>query len=224
MERPAPRSRLFFIWATLHKSSPAAATDDDLTESTFSVPNSGHSMTHTNTMRWFSSWTNRAWALSIVSALQKEPLELTGVDAGLQQPGDFWLDFSEADMRARFELLDRLNRTVGGVPFQVMDPPELKCYLPGIGPALVGSGFCPLDGNADPLMLLHGLHAGLRHKGAEVITSVDVAQICYDAEKGVFIGIGSDIAVALALNAAERGMKVALADTDRRLLAATEKR
>ncbi len=36
---------------------------------------------------------------------QKELLELTDVDAGLQQPGGFWLGFSDADVEARAELL-----------------------------------------------------------------------------------------------------------------------
>lgn len=52
----------------------------------------------------------------------------------------------------------------------------------------------------------------------------DTARILRQADMtgkvAVLIGIGSDIGVALALHAAERGMKVALADTDRRLLAA----
>jgi glycine/D-amino acid oxidase-like deaminating enzyme len=128
-------------------------------------------------------------AVKLWPALQKELLELTGVDAGLRQPGGFWLGFSDADMKARFDLLDGLNRTVGGIPFQIMDPSELRQYLPGIGPSVVGGSFCPLDGDANPLTLLNGLHAGLRHKGAEVITGVDVAQIRYDANNGLFESI-----------------------------------
>jgi glycine/D-amino acid oxidase-like deaminating enzyme len=131
-------------------------------------------------------------AAKLWPALQKELLELTGVDTGLRQPGGFWLGFSDADVRARFDLLEGLNRTVGEIPFQIMDPSELRHYLPGIGPAVAGGSFCPLDGDANPLMLLHGLHAGLRHKGAEVITGVDVAEIRYDADNGLFEAVASD--------------------------------
>ena len=125
-------------------------------------------------------------AVKLWPALQKELLEMTGVDAGLRQPGGFWLGFSDADMRERFDFLDGLNRAVGEIPFQLMGRSELRQYLPGIGRAVVGGSFCPLDGHANPLLLLHGLHAALRYKGAEVITGVDIARLRYDAENGLF--------------------------------------
>jgi glycine/D-amino acid oxidase-like deaminating enzyme len=131
-------------------------------------------------------------AVKLWPALQRELLDLTGVDASLRQPGGFWLGFSDADMRARFDLLEGLNRQVAEIPFQIMDRSELRQYLPGIGPAVVGGSYCPLDGDANPLMLLHGLHAGLRQKGAEVTTGVDVAQIRHDADNGLFEAVASD--------------------------------
>ena len=131
-------------------------------------------------------------AVKLWPGLHKELLELTGVDSGLRQPGGFWLGFSDADISARAALLERINGEVGDIPFQIMDPSELRRYLPGIGPAVKGGSFCPLDGDANPLMLLHGLHAGLRHKGAEVITGVDVAQIRYDADNGLFDVVAGD--------------------------------
>lgn len=131
-------------------------------------------------------------AVKLWPALQNELLELTGVDAGLRQPGGFWLGFSEADMTARFNLLDGLNRMVGDIPFKMMSASELRQYLPGIGPAVVGGSFCPLDGDANPLMLLHGLHAGLHKKGAEVISGVDVVQVRYEERNGLFEAVAGD--------------------------------
>lgn len=131
-------------------------------------------------------------AVKLWPALQKELSELTGVDVGLQQPGGFWLGFSDTEMRARFDMLERLNQQVGEIPFQIMDRSELAQFLPGIGPAVAGGSFCPLDGHANPLMLLHGLHAGLRHMGAEVIAGVDVEQIRYDAASGLFDVVARD--------------------------------
>ena len=125
-------------------------------------------------------------------ALHKELLELTGVDSGLQQPGGFWLGFSDAEVKARAALLEKIDRAVGDVPFQMMEPSELRQHLPGIGPAVVGGSFGPFDGHANPLMLLHGLYAGLRHKGADVITGVDVADIRYDADSRQFEAVASD--------------------------------
>lgn len=138
----------------------------------------------------YAAWSRDA--LKLWPELQSELSELTGVDAGLEQPGGFWLGFSEADVRAREELLARIDREVGGIPFKMMDPFELRQYLPGLGPAVVGGSFCPLDGHANPLMLLHGLHAGLKRRGADVITGVDIASVSHDRDSGSFEAVASD--------------------------------
>ena len=138
----------------------------------------------------YASWSRDA--LKLWPNLQKELVDLTDVDAGLEQPGGFWLGFNDADVRARADLLERIDREVGGIPFKMMDPTELRQYLPGIGPAVVGGSFCPLDGHANPLMLLRGLHAALRHRGADVITGVDIAEIRHDPAKGSFEAVSQD--------------------------------
>ena len=138
----------------------------------------------------YASWSRDA--LKLWPALQSELFELTGVDCGLRQQGGFWLGFSDAEIKARFELLDGLNKAVGGIPFQFMDPSQLREYLPGLGPAVVGGSFCPLDGHANPLMLLQGLHAALKQKGADMINGVDVAEIRRDPASGLFEILSSD--------------------------------
>lgn len=138
----------------------------------------------------YASWSREA--VRLWPALQKDLLERTGVDAGLQQPGGFWLGFSEADVSARSELLESIKRQGCEIPFQIMDRSELQGYLPGLGQAVVGGSFCPLDGHANPLMLLHGLHAALRHSGAEVISGVEIAQVHYDAARGEFVTVAGD--------------------------------
>ena len=132
----------------------------------------------------YARWSRDAAAMW--PALHEELLELTGVDSGLQQPGGFWLGFSDEEVRKRDELLGRIDRTVGDVPYQMMDPSELRQHLPGLGDAVVGGSFCPLDGHANPLMLLRALHAALRLKGADVVTGVDVTDVSYDREKASF--------------------------------------
>jgi len=124
--------------------------------------------------------------------LHDELLELTGVDSGLQQPGGFWVGFSEADVRARAEMLETIDRAAGGIPFKMMSRSELREYLPGIGPTVVGGSFGPLDGHASPLMLLRALHAALQAKGADVIPGVDVKTIRHDASSGTFTSVASD--------------------------------
>jgi len=79
-----------------------------------------------------------------------------------------------------------LNRKVGNIPFRMMETSELRQYLPGIGSAVVGGSFCPLDGHANPLLLLRALNAGLREKGAEVITGVEVEHVKHIADSDLF--------------------------------------
>ncbi len=142
------------------------------------------------TMPRYARWSRDA--LKLWPELQKELADQTGVDAGLQQPGGFWLGFSDAEVRAREDLLGKIEREVGGIPFKMMNPSELRQYLPGIGPAVVGGSFCPLDGHANPLMLLRGLHAALRRRGADVITGVDVDEVRWDRDNGSFDTVAKD--------------------------------
>ncbi|TKT69433.1 FAD-dependent oxidoreductase [Aquamicrobium sp. LC103] len=106
--------------------------------------------------------------------LSNELLGLTGIDVGLRQPGGFWLGFSEKDVIARQKLLARIDQEAGGIPFRMMQPDELRQHLSGLGADVVGGSFCPLDGHANPLKLLHALHAGIAKHGGRIVSSVDV--------------------------------------------------
>lgn len=138
----------------------------------------------------YVSWTKEG--LKLWPELHAELLELTGVDSGLNQPGGFWLGFDEKDVEARAASLEKVNKNGGDVPFKMMDRTELKEHLPGLGDSVVGGSFCPLDGDANPLMLLRALHAALKLKGVDIISGVDVKTIEYDALSSEFDTISED--------------------------------
>ncbi|RYH17919.1 MAG: FAD-binding oxidoreductase, partial [Alcaligenaceae bacterium] len=110
-------------------------------------------------------------------ALADELHELTGVNVDLMQPGGFWIGFSDVEMQARSSMLARIKEGGANVPYEMLDHAELKRRLPAIGPKVVGGSYCPLDGQVNPLKLLHALHAGLRARGARVVANVDVVRV-----------------------------------------------
>lgn len=110
-------------------------------------------------------------------ALAQELLRLTGIDVAFHQPGGIHYCFSEEQMQARSAALERIDAAVGGIPFEMLDRDALKVRLPCIGPAVVGGSYCPLDGHADPLRLLHALHAGLKARGVRLFPGADIVRI-----------------------------------------------
>ena len=124
--------------------------------------------------------------------LADELLELTGVDVALENSGGFWIGFSEAEIQARGEMLANISEATGGTPYEVLDHRELKARLPAIGPKVAGGTFCPLDGHANPLMTLHALHAGLKKRGARIVSSVDIATVSRRGSSGEFEATSTD--------------------------------
>lgn len=124
--------------------------------------------------------------------LASELLELTGVDVDLQQNGGFWIGFSEKEVAEREAMLAKINAADGRTPFEMLDHRELKARLPAIGPKVAGGSWCPLDGHANPLKLLHALHAGIQALGGRVCNGADVAEVCPLGEGRGFRARSSD--------------------------------
>ncbi|HRO64465.1 FAD-dependent oxidoreductase [Thermomonas sp.] len=124
--------------------------------------------------------------------LASELRELTGVDVDLQQNGGFWIGFSEKEVAEREAMLAKINAADGRTPFEMLDHRELKARLPAIGPKVAGGSWCPLDGHANPLKLLHALHAGIQALGGRICNGADVAEVCPLGEGRGFRARGSD--------------------------------
>ena len=124
--------------------------------------------------------------------LASELRELTGVDVDLQQNGGFWIGFSDKEVAEREAMLAKINAADGRTPFEMLDYHELKARLPAIGPKVAGGSWCPLDGHANPLKLLHALHAGIQALGGRICNGADVAEVCPIGEGQGFRARSSD--------------------------------
>ena len=120
-----------------------------------------------NGMPEYAAWTQasaRLWP-ALAEGLRHE----AGLDVALHQPGGFAFALSDAELEKRVEWMRRLHNQPDMVryPYEVLDHAETKRRLPAIGPAVVGSIYCPLDGHVNSLRLFRGLHAAMSRLGVD---------------------------------------------------------
>ncbi len=114
----------------------------------------------------YAHWTRRSAELwpELSHALVRE----TDTDVALRQNGGLIFCLSDAEMEARAALIQRMHNESGGIGTRMIDRAELRAMIPHIGDAVVGASFCPVDGHANPLKLLKGLHAALARAGGDL--------------------------------------------------------
>jgi glycine/D-amino acid oxidase-like deaminating enzyme len=107
----------------------------------------------------YGAWTQRSareWP-----RLAGELLRETGIDVALAQPGGIHACLTAEELTQRVADLAALQAQPGfrRYPVDVLDRGGLASRLPGLGTAVAGGTYCPLDGHCNPLKLLHALHA-----------------------------------------------------------------
>jgi glycine/D-amino acid oxidase-like deaminating enzyme len=101
--------------------------------------------------------------------LAAELQEQTGLDVCFERPGGFALALSEAELAARAAAVERIHRQPGVPKFSVdiLDRVAVEKLQPGIGPAVVGGSFCPLDGHVNSLRLFRAFHLAVTRLGVD---------------------------------------------------------
>ena len=74
-------------------------------------------------------------------ALAEELASKTGVAVGHHRPGGLHLCLDEAELTARFAMMERMRAQSGnfGFDYRMRDHRELAELLPGLGPAVIGA-------------------------------------------------------------------------------------
>ncbi|MBS0641968.1 MAG: FAD-binding oxidoreductase [Proteobacteria bacterium] len=107
----------------------------------------------------YAAWTRRSATLwpELATALHAA----TGVDTALRQPGGLAFCLSDDEFRQREDMLRRMHNESGDIGTRMLSREEVRAMVPGIGDAVTGASFCPVDGHASPLHLLRALHQAL---------------------------------------------------------------
>ncbi|MDO9706938.1 NAD(P)/FAD-dependent oxidoreductase [Paracraurococcus lichenis] len=123
---------------------------------------------------WYQRWT-RASAAEW-PALAEDLGARTGEDLGLRQPGGVHLCLSDTEMADRAARMARMQAEAGnhGFEYRMIEAPELRAMLPGLGPRVVGASWTPYDGHANPLRLLHALHGAFTQAGGAYVPNARV--------------------------------------------------
>ena len=125
----------------------------------------------------YASWTQDSageWP-----RLASELLRESGVDVALAQPGGIHVCVTAKELEQRVAMLDALQSQPGfrRYPIEVLDRNALASRVRGLGTAVAGGTYCPVDGHCNPLKLLRALHAATIRAGAAYRSDHRVARI-----------------------------------------------
>jgi hydrogen cyanide synthase HcnC len=140
----------------------------------------------------YATWSRASADLwpSFAAELREE----TGIDVAFERPGGFKLCLSEQELQVQRDELLALNAQPGIQPheFEVLTPEQTRKMLPGLGPAVIGSLYSPLDGHVNSLRLFHALHVALGRRGVRYLPHCAVGSVCV-ARDGFNIGSAGSV-------------------------------
>jgi hydrogen cyanide synthase HcnC len=119
----------------------------------------------------YAHWTRQS--ASLWPELATRLLEAGGTDTALHQPGGLAFCLSDEEFAQRESLIRRMHNESGDIGTRMLSREEVRAMVPGVGDAVTGASFCPIDGHASPLHLLKALHQALDYRPNRQVTVID---------------------------------------------------
>ena len=130
----------------------------------------------------YAHWTRQSAALWPDLAARLH--EATGADVALRQPGGLAFCLSDKEYEDRANLVRRMHNESGNIGTRMLSREEVRAMVPGLGDAVTGASFCPIDGHASPLHLLRALHQDLPYRPNHKVTRIDAAPNSFTVHAG----------------------------------------
>jgi hydrogen cyanide synthase HcnC len=161
----------------------------------------------------YAQWTRRS--AELWPELADRLAESTGTDPALAQPGGFAFCLSDREYEDRAAMLTRMHNESGDIGTCMLDRAEARAMVPGLGDRVVGASFCPMDGHANPLHLLRGLHAALlsadgAYRPGRHVDAIDAAPRSFTVHSGSERFSAPKLVVAAGLGSRELAPLVGL--------------
>jgi hydrogen cyanide synthase HcnC len=147
----------------------------------------------------YAAWTRRSAALW--PDLARELETATGVSTALSQPGGLAFCLSDEEYRQREDLLHRMHNESGDIGSRMLSRTEVRAMVPGLGDAVTGASFCPIDGHASPLRLLRALHQALgkAYRSHQRTDRIDAAPDSFSVHTSDAIYVAPKLVIAAGL-------------------------
>jgi hydrogen cyanide synthase HcnC len=156
----------------------------------------------------YAQWTRQSAALwpDLAARLR----DATGTDTALHQPGGLAFCLSDDEFEQRGSLIRRMHNESGDIGTRMLSREEVRAMVPGIGDAVTGASFCPVDGHASPLHLLKALHHELDYRPGRKVTRIDPRRRDFNVQTGTETYTAPRIVIAAGLGSRDLAPMVGL--------------
>jgi hydrogen cyanide synthase HcnC len=152
----------------------------------------------------YAQWTRQS------AALWPDLAARLGTDTALQQPGGLAFCLSDQEYQDRESLLHRMHNESGDIGTRMLSRTEVRAMVPGLGDAVTGASFCPLDGHASPLHLLRALHFSVPYRPGRKVSQIDAAPNSFRVHAGEEVFVAPRVVIAAGLGSRDLAPLVGL--------------